>query len=71
MNLFFAKGSIEAYLPPRHLNHLLAESLIRLGERNRVLAGSPDSSRKQFLAGKLTRSAQLQASRKRRGLLHR
>ena len=71
MILFFAKGSIEAYVPPQQLKDLLAASLIRLSERNRVLAEPPDLNRKQFLAGELTRSARLQPSRKRRRLLHR
>jgi len=57
MSLYCATGTIETDLSPRQLNDLLAESLARLGERNRVVAVPPDQSRVHSRAGELTRFA--------------
>jgi nickel-dependent lactate racemase len=56
MSLYCAKGGVEADLFPR-LKDLLAESLAKLGQRNRVLAVPPDQSRLHSRAGELTRYA--------------
>jgi nickel-dependent lactate racemase len=57
MSLYCATGTIETDLSSRQLNDLLAESLARLGERNRVVAVPPDQSRVHSRAGDLTRFA--------------
>ncbi len=57
MSLYCAVGSVESDLSPRQLKDLLAESLAKLGERNRVLAVPPDQSREHSRAGELTRYA--------------
>src|ERR1039457_6694782 len=57
MSLYCATGTIETDLSPRQLNDLLAESLARLGERNRLVAVPPDQSRLHSRAGALTRFA--------------
>jgi nickel-dependent lactate racemase len=56
MSLYCATGSVEADLFPQ-LKDLLAESLAKLGQRNRVLAVPPDLSRLHSRAGELTRYA--------------
>jgi len=56
MSLYCATGSVEADLFPQ-LKDLLAESLAKLGKRNRVLAVPPDQSRLHSRAGELTRYA--------------
>ena len=56
MSLYCATGGVEADLFPR-LKDLLAESLAKLGRRNRVLAVPPDQSRLHSRAGELTRYA--------------
>lgn len=57
MSLLCAKGSPETDLSLGEMNDLLVESLVRLGERNRVLAVPPDQSREHSRAGDLTRFA--------------
>ena len=57
MSLYCAQGGVETDLSPRRLKDLLAESLAKLGERNRVLAVPPDQSREHSRAGELTRYA--------------
>jgi nickel-dependent lactate racemase len=57
MSLYCAQGGIETDLSPRRLKDLLAESLAKLGQRNRVLAVPPDQSREHSRAGQLTRYA--------------
>ncbi len=56
MSLYCAVGSVEADLFPQ-LKDLLAESLAKLGQRNRVLTVPPDESRVHSRAGELTRYA--------------
>jgi nickel-dependent lactate racemase len=56
MSLYCATGSVEADLFPQ-LKNLLAESLAKLGKRNRVLAVPPDQSRLHSHSGELTRYA--------------
>jgi nickel-dependent lactate racemase len=56
MSLYCATGGVEADLFPQ-LKDLLAESLAKLGQRNRVLAVPPDQSRLHSRAGELTRYA--------------
>jgi nickel-dependent lactate racemase len=56
MSLYCAVGGIEADLASQ-LQHLFAESLAKLGPRNRVLAVPPDQSRIHSRAGDLTRFA--------------
>ena len=56
MSLYCAMGGVEADLFPQ-LKDLLAESLAKLGQRNRVLAVPPDQSRLHSRAGELTRYA--------------
>ncbi|MGD0414284.1 MAG: D-mannonate epimerase [Terriglobales bacterium] len=56
MSLYCATGGVEADLFPQ-LKDLLAESLAKLGRRNRVLAVPPDQSRLHSRAGELTRYA--------------
>ena len=56
MSLFCATGSVESDLFPQ-LQNLLAESLAKLGKRNRVLVVPPDQSRVHSRAGELTRYA--------------
>jgi nickel-dependent lactate racemase len=57
MSLYCAVGSIDTDLSPQQLNDLLAESLAKLGPRNKVLAVPPDQSREHSHAGELTRYA--------------
>ena len=57
MSLYCATGSVETDLLPQQLRALLAESLAKLGQRNRVLAVPPDQSRLHSRAGDLTRFA--------------
>jgi nickel-dependent lactate racemase len=54
MSLYCATGSIDTDLSGPQLKELLAESLAKLGERNRVLAVPPDQSRAHSRAGELT-----------------
>jgi nickel-dependent lactate racemase len=54
--MYCAVGGVESDLSPR-LSDLLAESLAKLGRRNRVLAVPPDMSRLHSRAGDLTRHA--------------
>ncbi len=56
MSLYCAAGGVEADLFPQ-LKELLAESLAKIGPRNRVLAVPPDQSRVHSRAGELTRYA--------------
>jgi len=56
MSLYCAMGGVEADLLPQ-LKDLLAESLAKLGQRNRVLAVPLDQSRLHSRAGELTRYA--------------
>src|ERR1700683_2231528 len=56
MSLYCAIGDLESDLSPR-LKDLFAESLAKLGARNRVLAVPPDLSRVHSRAGDLTRYA--------------
>jgi nickel-dependent lactate racemase len=56
MSLYCATSGVEADLFPQ-LKDLLAESLAKLGQRNRVLAVPPDQSRLHSRAGELTRYA--------------
>ena len=56
MSLFCAAGGIENDLLPQ-LQDLFAESLAKLGPRNRVLVVPPDQSRIHSRAGDLTRCA--------------
>ena len=57
MSLYCAIGSVDTDLTPRQLNDLLAESLAKLGPRNKVLAVPPDQTRVHSRAGELTRYA--------------
>jgi nickel-dependent lactate racemase len=57
MSLYCAVGSAESDLSSQRLKDLLAESLSKLGERNRVLAVPPDQTREHSRAGELTRYA--------------
>ena len=57
MSLYCAKGSVETDISPQQLHDLLAESLAKLGKRNRVLVVPPDQSRVHSRAGDLTRFA--------------
>jgi len=57
MSLYCAVGSEETELTAQQLRSLLAESLAKLGARNRVLAVPPDQSRMHSRAGDLTRFA--------------
>ena len=57
MSLYCAIGSVDTDLSPQQLNDLLAESLAKLGPRNKVLAVPPDQSREHSRAGELTRYA--------------
>lgn len=56
MSLYCPAGNVEADLSPR-LKNLLADSLAKPGERNRVLAVPPDQSRPHSRTGELTRYA--------------
>ncbi len=56
MSLYCATGGVESDLLPQ-LQDLLAESLAKLGQRNRVLAVPPDQSRIHSRSGDLTRYA--------------
>jgi nickel-dependent lactate racemase len=57
MSLFCAVGSVDTDLSPQQLNDLLAESVAKLGPRNKVLAVPPDQTREHSRAGDLTRYA--------------
>ncbi|MGP8269145.1 MAG: lactate racemase domain-containing protein [Terracidiphilus sp.] len=57
MSLYCAVGSLDTDISPQQLNDLLAESLSKLGPRNKVLAVPPDQSREHSRAGELTRYA--------------
>ena len=57
MSLYCATGGAETDLSPQQLHDLLVESLVKLGERKRVLVVPPDQSRVQSRAGDLTRYA--------------
>jgi hypothetical protein len=54
MSLYCATGSPDTDLSSGQLRELLAESLARLGPRQRVLAVPPDQSREHSRAGELT-----------------
>jgi nickel-dependent lactate racemase len=54
MSLYCATGSPDTDLSSDQLRDLLAESLARLGPRQRVLAVPPDQSREHSRAGELT-----------------
>jgi nickel-dependent lactate racemase len=56
MSLYCATGGVDSDLLPQ-LQDLFAESLAKLGERNRVLIVPPDRSRLHSRAGDLTRYA--------------
>jgi len=56
MSLYCAMGSVESDLFPQ-LHGLLVESLVKLGQRSRVLVVPPDQSRVHSRAGDLTRYA--------------
>jgi len=56
MSLYCATGGVDSYLLPQ-LQDLFAESLPKLGARNRVLIVPPDRSRLHSRAGDLTRYA--------------
>jgi nickel-dependent lactate racemase len=56
MSLYCAIGGVDSDLLPR-LQDLLAQSLAKLGNRNRVLVVPPDQSRLHSRAGDLTRYA--------------
>ena len=56
MSLYCATGDVKSDLLPQ-LQDLLAESLAKLGQRNRVLAVPPDQSRIHSRSGNLTRYA--------------
>ncbi len=56
MSLYCATGGVESDLLPQ-LQDLLAESLAKLGQRNRVLVVPPDQSRIHSRSGDLTRYA--------------
>jgi len=56
MSLYCAIGGVDSNLLPQ-LQELLAESLAKLGKRNRVLIVPPDRSRLHSRAGDLTRYA--------------
>ncbi|MDE3185978.1 MAG: DUF2088 domain-containing protein [Acidobacteriota bacterium] len=57
MSLYCATGSADTDLSSARLKDLLDESLVRLGQRNRVLAVPPDMTRLHSRAGELTRYA--------------
>jgi nickel-dependent lactate racemase len=54
MSLYCAVGSPETELPPEQLKELLEQSLIKLGQRKRVIVVPPDLSRLHSRAGDLT-----------------
>jgi nickel-dependent lactate racemase len=54
MSLYCAAGSVDADLSLLQLRDLLAESLAKIGDRQRVLAVPPDQSRLHSRAGELT-----------------
>ncbi len=56
MSLYCATGGVESDLLPQ-LQDLFAESLAKLGQRNRVLVVPPDQSRAHSRSGDLTRYA--------------
>jgi nickel-dependent lactate racemase len=56
MSIFCATGSVESDVYPQ-LQDLLAETLAKLGKRDRVLVVPPDQSRVHSRAGDLTRHA--------------
>jgi nickel-dependent lactate racemase len=57
MSLYCATGSPATDLSNAEMNALLAESLAKLGARNKVLAVPPDQTRSHSRAGELTRMA--------------
>jgi nickel-dependent lactate racemase len=57
MSLFCATGSEDTELSSEQLQHLLSDSLSKLGPRHNVLAVPPDKSRAHSHAGELTRFA--------------
>jgi nickel-dependent lactate racemase len=57
MSLFCATGSEDTELSSEQLQHLLSDSLSKLGPRQNVLAVPPDKSRAHSHAGELTRFA--------------
>jgi nickel-dependent lactate racemase len=57
MSLYCAVGGVATDLSSRQLNHLLSESLAKLGPCNRVLAVPPDITRLHSQAGALTHHA--------------
>jgi nickel-dependent lactate racemase len=57
MSLYCAKGNIDTDLSSQQLQELLAASLSKLGQRQRVLALPPDQTRGHSRAGELTRYA--------------
>lgn len=57
MALFCAQGGADADLGPQEIGELLAESLGKLGKRERVLAVPPDITRLHSQAGPLTCAA--------------
>jgi nickel-dependent lactate racemase len=57
MSLYCATGSAETDLSLQQLHDLLAESLAKLGKRDRILVVPPDQSRLHSRAGDLTRFA--------------
>ena len=57
MSLYCSTGSVTTDLSHEQLKQLLAETLAKLGPRNKVLAVPPDQSREHSRAGELTRYA--------------
>jgi nickel-dependent lactate racemase len=57
MSIYCAKGSVDTDLSSRQLNDLFTETLVNLGERNRVLAVPSDQTCEHSRAGELTRYA--------------
>ena len=57
MSLYLSLGSPDTDLSAEQLQSLLADSLAKLGPRNRVLAVPPDQTRAHSRAGELTRYA--------------
>lgn len=57
MSLYCSTGSVITDLSHEQLKQLLAETLAKLGPRNKVLAVPPDQSREHSRAGELTRYA--------------
>jgi nickel-dependent lactate racemase len=57
MSLFCATGAIDTDISPQQLQLLLADALVKLGPRQRVLAVPPDQSREHSRAGDITNYA--------------